>query len=276
MIDNNPLRQYFRRPALYLKLPSGGKGYPAGAIDMPENGELPIYPMTAIDEITSRTPDALFNGTAVTEIIKSCVPNIKDPWSVSNVDLDPILVASKIATNGNTMEISTTCPACDEPAKYDVELSRILAGFKPGDYESPLTIGDISVKFNPLSYTQANKANEAQYQVQKMLRTLQESEMTQDERTTRTTEILLAINDMATELLSETIAYIAVPEATVTEKEYITDYLKNCDKNVYEKIKDRNFELRQGTETKPLHFKCVECSHEYEQPFEINMTDFFV
>ena len=276
MSDNNPLRQFFRRPALYLKLPSGGKGYPMGAIDMPANGELPVYPMTAIDEITSRTPDALYNGTAVTEIIKSCVPNIKDAWAVLNIDLDPLLVAIKIATNGNTMELNTVCPACEEPAKYDIELSRILAGFQPGDYDSYLVLGDVSVKFNPLSYTQANKANDAQFQVQKMLKNLEQTEMDQDERTKKTTDILFAINDMSTVLLSETIENITVPDSVVTEKEYIIEYLKNCDKNVYEKIKDRNFELRQGTETKPLKFKCVECSHEYEQPFEINMTDFFV
>lgn len=276
MSDNNPLRQFFRRPALYLKLPSGGKGYPVGAIDMPANGELPVYPMTAIDEITSRTPDALYNGTAVTEIIRSCVPNIKDAWSVLNIDLDPLLVAIKIATNGNTMELNTACPACDELAKYDIELSRILAGFKPGDYDSQLVLGDVAIKFNPLSYTQANKANDAQFQVQKMLKNLEQTDMDPEERSKKTSEILFAINDMSTVLLSETIENITVPDAVVSEKEYIIEYLKNCDKNVYEKIKDRNFELRQGTETKPLKFKCVECNHEYEQPFEINMTDFFV
>ena len=76
----NPLKQYFRRPAIYLRLPSEGKFYSQGAIDLPENKEIPIYPMTAIDEITTKTPDMLFNGTAVIEIIKSCVPNIKNPW----------------------------------------------------------------------------------------------------------------------------------------------------------------------------------------------------
>ena len=61
----NPLQQYFRRPAIYLRLPSEGNGYPEGSINLPDNGEVPVYPMTTIDEITSRTPDALFNGTVV-------------------------------------------------------------------------------------------------------------------------------------------------------------------------------------------------------------------
>jgi hypothetical protein len=78
-MSNNPLTQYFRQPAVYVKLPSGGKYYSEGAIVMPANQELPVYPMTAIDEITYRTPDALFNGNAVVNVIKSCIPNIVDP-----------------------------------------------------------------------------------------------------------------------------------------------------------------------------------------------------
>ena len=70
----NPLKQFFRQPAIYMRLPSQGEYWPEGSIALPENKELPVYPMTAIDEITYRTPDALFNGQAVVNVIKSCVP----------------------------------------------------------------------------------------------------------------------------------------------------------------------------------------------------------
>lgn len=55
----NPLKQFFRQPAIYLRLPSNGDFWPAGSLQMTPNSELPVYPMTAIDEITYRTPDAL-------------------------------------------------------------------------------------------------------------------------------------------------------------------------------------------------------------------------
>ena len=162
MNEVNPLKQYFRRPALYLKLPSGGVGYAEGSLEMPENGELPIYPMTAIDDITSKTPDALFNGSAIVEIIRSCIPNIKDPWEVNSMDLDPILVAIRTASTGDKMEIETVCPSCEENAKYDVNLSMILAGFRPGNYQEPVVLGDkgeIIIKFRPLKYNEINQAN---------------------------------------------------------------------------------------------------------------------
>lgn len=67
----NPLKQFFRQPAIYLRLPSNGDFWPDGAVDVPHNRELPVYPMTALDEITYRTPDALFNGQAVVTVIQS-------------------------------------------------------------------------------------------------------------------------------------------------------------------------------------------------------------
>ena len=105
---NNPLRQYFRRPALYITLPSKGKFYPEGAIEITTNNELPVFPMTAIDEITSKTPDALFNGTAMADLIKSCVPNIKDPWSIPLVDLETILIGIRTDRKSTRLNSSHT------------------------------------------------------------------------------------------------------------------------------------------------------------------------
>jgi len=274
MQHTNPLQQYFRRPAVYLKLPSGGVGYPEGALDLPDNGELPIYPMTAIDEITARTPDALFNGTAVTEIIRSCVPNIKDPWAVSNIDLDPILVAIKAATNEGEMEISSECPKCSEESKFGVNLSGVLAGFRPGDYTKVLTIGqDVQIKFKPLSFKLINHASVQQFQFQKFMQSL--SELNEEDRNEKSKNILLDINKIANELISESIEYVKVPTATVMEKEFIIEFLANCDKNTYERIKEHNIKLRESTETKPLEIKCPSCSNEYKQAFSINVSDFF-
>jgi hypothetical protein len=273
-LNANPLSQYFRRPALYLKLPSGGAGYPAHAIDLPENGEVPVYPMTAIDEITSRTPDALFNGTAVTELIKSCVPNIKDPWFCPVTDIDPLLVAIRTATSGNLMEIDTTCPSCNEDAKYDVNLSGILASYKPGDYSAPLMIEDLGIKFKPLPFKEINQVNLAQLEVQKMVMQLNQIE-DQNAKTKKSGELLKSINEVAINLIANTIEYIKTPHATVLAKEYIVEFLQNCDKNVFDKIKNANLELRATTETKPLDVKCIHCGTEYKQQFIVNVTDFF-
>ena len=42
--------------------------------------------------------------------IKSCVPNLKDPWKMVNYDTDTILLAIRLATYGETMDLNFIVP----------------------------------------------------------------------------------------------------------------------------------------------------------------------
>jgi predicted glutamine amidotransferase len=273
-IQNNPLKQYFRRPSIYLKLPSGGTMYGSNVITIPDSGELPVYPMTAIDEISAKTPDALYNGTAMVDIIKSCIPDIKDPWSINSIDLDAILIAIRSAAGGNDMSVSSECPSCKELAEYAVNLIGILSQLKSGDYDTELVLNELSIKFRPLTYKEMNDAGTGQMEAQRMFIQLEKEE---DDaiKMKETQRALKFITDITMRILSQTITHIKTPSAFVEEREYILDYLQNCDRDTYIAIRDYNANLKSQTEIKPLKIKCIHCQHEYEQPFTLNTSDFF-
>lgn len=273
-VQNNPLKQYFRRPAVYIKLPSGGKYYAPNVIDMPPNQELPIYPMTAIDEITTKTPDALFNGSAMVELIKSCVPNIKEPWAINSMDLDAVLIGIRAAANGNDLEVDSVCPSCNEEGKYGLNLTGMLNGITPGDYDTEFKINDLAIKFRPLNYKEMNEASLGQFEIQRVFASI-DDETNEDVRKEKSQAALKRITNLTITLLTGAIEYIQTPSVRVTEKEFILDFLNNCDKNIYMAIRDYNAELRSSTEIKPLKIKCVNCSHQYDQPFTLNSSDFF-
>ena len=67
----NPLSKYFRKPTIYVQIPTGGRFNPE--IDKTILDEIPIMPMTAIDEISMQNPDELLNGESLMNVIKSCV-----------------------------------------------------------------------------------------------------------------------------------------------------------------------------------------------------------
>lgn len=273
-LSNNPLKQYFRRPAIYIKLPSGGKGYAPGIINIPENGELPVYPMTAIDEITSRTPDALFNGTAIVDLIKSCVPDIIDPWGVHSTDMDSILIGIKSASQGNDLEVDSQCPSCEEVAKYNVNLVAVLSSLKEGDYEKELELGELSLKFRPLTYREMNEASLGQFELQRLFAQLENIE-TEDERVKKTQEAIVSITEVTMNILAKTIEYVKTPSSIVDDEGFINDFLHNCDKNMYATIRDYHAKLKEQTELKPLNIKCIHCGNEYKQSFVLNASDFF-
>lgn len=273
-MNSNPLRQYFRRPAVYLRLPSGENFYPQTVVEPSETGELPVYPMTAIDEITVKTPDALFNGEAIAEIIKSCLPNIKDPWAINNVDLDAILLAIRASSSGDKFEIETKCPSCKEETKFDINLPRTLASIDPSGYKTEMQINELVIKFKPLSYREINDASLKQFEIQKIYDAIDKLK-DEDAKNKNMKEAINKLTSFTMDLIANSIQHIKTPTDTVTEKEFILDFLQHCDRRVYIKIRDHGVELRNQTSVKPFDIKCPECEHQYKQPFTVNYSDFF-
>jgi hypothetical protein len=273
--QTNPLTQYFRQPVIHVRLPSQGQFYPPNALVMPPNGELPVLPMTAVDEITYRTPDALFNGSAVVSVIKSCVPAVRDPWVVPSIDIDALLIAIRIASFGHGMDLSTTCPSCNTTEDITVDLRRINDSLTIGNYSESLKVGDLEVFFKPINYRDVNKNNQIQFEQQQGLRLLSDDSVDEKTKADQLSKSIAAINNLTLVTIAQSIAAIKTPDVAVTEIEFIIDFLKNCERNMFARLRDHAIELRQRSEIKPIDIKCPHCNHEYKQPFTLDMSSFF-
>ena len=122
----NPLTKFYRQPAIYIKFPSGGKYYSDDIVTPSETGEHAVLPMTAKDDLAFKTPDSMMSGQSTVDVIKSCIPDIKDPWRLVNYDVDTVLIAIRIAGYGESMEVSTQVPLINEPTNHSVNLPSML------------------------------------------------------------------------------------------------------------------------------------------------------
>ena len=137
----NPLNKYFRQPAVFVTLPSGGN-YPPHVLTQSQTGEIGVQPKTARDEIIFKTPDALMNGQGMVDVIQSCIPEIKDAWQISNYDLDTILIAIRIATYGETMDINFNVPGTTEKASHTLNLPSLLEQIKTTEVNNDIELKD--------------------------------------------------------------------------------------------------------------------------------------
>ena len=275
MTPNNPLRQYFRQPAIYIKLPSSGQFYPPGTLTLTETNELPVYPMTAIDEIMYKTPDALFNGQATVNVIQSCIPNITNAWGVPAMDVDTILVAIRIASYGHEMEFGTKCPKCSAESDRALDLRTVMDAMRIPDYNQSIQSGDMEIYFRPMNYKNLNDNNQLQYENQRMLQMLPDTKFEDTEKMNALTAALKKITDITVTALAQSIATVKTPTAMVSEPEYIEDFLKNCDRNLFTQIRDHIIKLKTQAEMQPMKLVCDECTHEYEQSVSLDMSNFF-
>ena len=273
--NSNPLQRFFRQPAIYLRLPSGGDTWPAGSLDFPANGELPVLPMTALDEITYRTPDALFNGEAVVSVIQSCLPNVRDAWAAPSTDVDAMLIAIRIASYGHSMDIATQCPACETEAEFGLDLRTVIDRLAAGDYSEPLVIGDLEIYFRPLCYREMTDNNNLQFEQQKTLNLLADAEAEESAKIEQINAMMRRIMEITVTTMAQSIQQIVARDAVVTDQAQIVEFINNCDRAVFGRIKDHVIALRADSELKPLDLTCGKCSHQYQQAFTVDMSRFF-
>jgi len=272
----NPLKQFFRQPSIYLRLPSLGQYWDQSAIDMPPNKELPVYPMTAIDEITYRTPDALFNGQAVINVIQSCIPAIRDAWSTPGSDLNAILVAIRIASYGHEMEMTIKCPACETESDFVLDLRSVLDKLVGADYSKAIKQGDLEIAFTPIAYRHQNETNIKQYDQQRLIQQIQMSDQLSDEqKIEQLNETLQKITTLTIETLKYSIASIRTPQSLVTEPEFIHEFLVNCDRKFFTEIRDHIIDLRQQSEIESIGVTCSHCDHKWNQTITLDQAAFF-
>lgn len=136
----NPLLAALKNiPGLSIELPTKAFLYRYGEVseEILRSGEIHIHPMSAKDEILLKSPDLLINGTAISKVIKRCVPGINDPMELYQPDVDAILMGLRIATYGEAMPIRTQNPFYDSGLKgsqkeldFNVNLKTILASGK--------------------------------------------------------------------------------------------------------------------------------------------------
>ncbi len=275
-MSTNPLSKFFRQPAIYIRLPSQGQGWPTGALEMPVSGEIPIYPMTAIDEITYRTPDALFNGEAVVSVLASCVPNIHDAWAIPTTDLDALLIAIRIASYGHEIDIDSTCPECSTEHSYGLDLRSFMDQLKVTDYSQPFTLGDLTFYFKALNYREVTDNGLEQFEYQKTLQALNEANnMEERDKVSRLNSMMKNLIAVTVKAMSQSIVEIRTQDTVVSDRLHIEEFLTQCDRTVFNQIRDHVIEIREENELQPLTVTCPNCSHEYRQNFTLDMANFF-
>ena len=281
--NTNPLNKYFRQASIYVKLPSG-TDYPADVVTKSETGEIGIMPMTAKDEIRFKTPDALMNGQGVVDVIESCVPSITDAWQIKSYDLDTILVAIRIATYGETMEINFTVPGANESVAHTVNLPAILDEIQKTTVDTAFTLKDgLKITVQPLTYRDMTSTSLQTFQQQKMYSAIQDSELSDEDKATRFNNAFKKLTDLNSSILLKNMASITMTDGTViTDAAHIKEFVDNANATVIKEIETKLMDLRTQGAVKPLKLKASEeqikkgAPASYEVPVTFDTSNFFV
>ena len=284
----NPLSKYFRQPKLYVPLPSGGKYYPAGAIDYPENGEVAIYSMTAKDELLFKTPDALLNGQATVDVIQSCIPAIKDAWNMPSIDLDVCLIAIRLATYGEFMTLSIKTPVTGEGKEMQVNLRDLLDTFSNVEYSNSVMMPEMQINLRPLSYKEFTQGALKTFEEQRIFNIVNDDKITEEDKLQAFTNSFAKLTDLTVDMMTKGVVSIKLSQldeneepVIVSDHNHILDFIKNADKQFFNKVQKHLEGEREKFAIKPLTAEATPEEIEkgvpatYEVPITFDQSNFF-
>ena len=278
----NPLAKHFRQPKIYLRLPSQGRFWPEGSIDMPENGELPVYSMTAKDELVLKTPDALINGQSTVNLIQSCVPNIKDGFAIPSLDLDALLVAIRIASYGEQLTITTTIPNTDIEKEYTVNLVELLDTMQSRVFEDTMHKNGFTFKLRPTNYQQFTQAALKAFEEQRLVKTIDDSKIPEEEKLAKFNVSFKKLTEYNVDLVVQQVTSIQHQnEEPVTNPKHIKEFFAGTDGEIFDGVKNHLEKMKDEFGIKPLKVITDEeerkagAPEEFEVPIAFDQSNFF-
>ena len=280
-VGPNPLQKYFRQPRIYITLPSGGHWYPEGALEMTETGELPVYAMTAQDELMMKTPDALLNGQSVVSCIQSCMPNIKNAWQIPSIDVDAILIAVRIATYGEKMEINTRVPSAGTERKFDLDLRNLLDRYQTVQFDPVVQAGEMKITLRPQTYQEYTRTATKTFEEQRIAQVVQDAEMEEGEKLQRFSASFQKLTALTVDMVVNGIVSIQVGEEIVTNDMHISDFVKNADKQFFVKITEHMTAQKAKFDVEPFKVQTTAEEQEkgapetFEVPITFDQSNFF-
>jgi hypothetical protein len=278
MSENNPLKSYFRKPGIWIKLPSQGQFYDTVPSDFNDMGEIAVYPMTAKDELLMKNADALLNGTAITQLLNSCVPSITSVDTMPAIDLDAVLLAIRRCTYGEDLDIETQCPECSTKNESVLNLNHFIASIATIDKFDPITLDDgIKVFIKPVNVKQLLNLNWVQYE---QVRNIQQAEQGNMDEKEKVNILQKSYNTLTTQnllIIGACIDTVLLPDGiTVTDTVNIKEWVEQISQPEFKKIENGIMSLAQKGMKKNFNVKCQNCTTDYESSIDLNPTTFFV
>lgn len=291
---SNPLKHFGRVPKIYIKLPTNGKFYPSDQFQYSPNGEVPLKAMTATDELMLNNPDALLNGDAIYQILRSCTVNCKDVKLLTVPDVEAMLLGIQYASRGDKLKINCNCPQCQNSQEEEFSIRSILdatVSINDTDIEPFIILEDsevpLRINMRPQLYHDVTNANIVLYEQARLTQVLRTSNsITDEERREKMEEAFKRIATFQKETLLNSIESVDiltkedgsyVVQEKVTDRKFILEFIDDMENDrsaiINEKLTRLNNDIGVPSQF-PVVCKNEECNHEFIVEVKFDQANF--
>lgn len=256
-MSENPLLN-IKIPGETIRLPSMGLFYTPDELEATD-GEVHVYPMSAIDEIVMRSVDKLLNGDSIIEVFKRCIPEVKNPGRLFAKDVDTLLLTLRKVTYGPTVDVKSThtCEGAKEHT-YTVTLDQFISSAKSLDptkvseqFRVTMESGQV-VTLNPIRFND-------------IVKLMQDTSLHKD----------MTVTKMQEKMFESTISIIASVDG-VTERAHIAEWARTIPTTWFGKISQSIDSASDWGPSTKYTTTCQDCGEEITMNIELSPLTFFL
>jgi len=145
-MTDNPLLDELEQQTVTVALPTLGRWYDDSVLHSDADpASIEVGVLGIVAEHTFRDPWLLVSGQAIPKLIKSICPAIADPTKLAEIDIETILLANRLISYGEKLEIKQRCDnpdvnkgskkkkvvPCDHENLIVVDLQNLLTRYSP-------------------------------------------------------------------------------------------------------------------------------------------------
>jgi hypothetical protein len=218
------------------------------------------------------------NGSSMAEMIRSCCPSIKDPWSIPMIDMDAILIAIRLSSYGEGMDMTSKCTHCGHENEHTIDLRLLLDSIKTiASFDQQTYLEGLIFEIQPQTFKDLNIASMISFEQQKIVAAVENSELTAEEKKAQFDASFKKLTDLNISTLVNCIRSITTEDnQTVKEKSLIIDFLNQTDRKTYDEVRDLVTDIVKANALESMPVVCSSCETEYKINLDFNQSNFFV
>jgi len=278
MTEINPLLAGFEKiPGISIALPTACKLYTTEVNQKAkDSGDVHVRPMSIRNEMSLKTPDLLINGEGIRSVINDCVDEVIDSENIFACDINTLLVAVRIATFGEMMDINVTNPFFDpEDAKsvkqitYAVDLKSCLQRSKtitsPDDLVVLIENGQ-KARIRPLTFADSIRLLKIE---------IESADVKLESDVARAEFLRRKVEQITDNALNMIVDVEMVDGVVVTDRAMIREWYEHIPSNLYKPFKDKLDFIESLGPDMTFEARDPQTKKTWISKIPINPTDFF-
>jgi hypothetical protein len=202
---------------------------------------------------------------------------------IPSIDIDAVLIAIRLATYGEMLDMNVTIPGINETRTFQMDLRIVLDTLLNAAYDPEVRVNpELTAFLRPLTYKEFTTTAIKTLEEQRIFSIVNDTSIDDQKKIQLFNESFKKLTDINVGMVSQSVVKIATPEGDVSDPRFIKEFIDNADKDFYKSIMDhlenqkKKFSIANQQIVTTEEDRAAGAPDVVEIPVSLDVSNFFV